>query len=830
MEEEPFISCLPLETDAQVYLYPPLSEIVDKNFTVHLKLMDKFKKNPRPFIREEKIAIQLAIQGLNVSSESLFSNHILTHPLVYVLLDRLGYPVNELAHPPSEIKVLSIYLKYPDFDMLLTLAAIVRFMSYQESEIFERNLRQDVIPSTTSIVSICDALTRKYKSGLLDMKEALRWLEESAYKKDILEYFERCSKTEAKHKALQKGMVGNVSINYIKIVVCGPPCVGKTAFKDLLANRPPLKKHHSTLIARPIHAIERIAAGGKVWEEITEKDILLMLSDIIRDTEITDPDAVPAATQSLSFTETAPTTTIAALPSIPKAFLSKSLPLLQTRPPIEAFISSSSPILQFASSLPAAAEKPSYSSSSRKLLQSTATITPPPMLPTTEAFYSASSPVLQIASTTALHTSIEEFTIIPSPVLQSTSTSPLPNEATNTKEFDYTSRKIMEQWSSEKREGSQMLHEATWIHLLDSGGQPQFTNLLRMFVRGNSLYIIVMKVIESLHDKPTFVYSIHGKPVTEPDKMTMTNLQIIESFVRSVAATSRENNSEPAFAIVATHCDKSKLKRYFGLEEKIREKNETLRSCLRDFLHLFVFYNHDSDELIFPVNNLCEENREIISANIRDRLVSDIRFNINIPVRWYVFDLNMKNEASKETHGMISFQSCYSIGHKLGMDKEEIDECLIYLDSMRLCIYYHKLLPHVVFTNPQFLIDCLSNIACVSFVDDLKQIFPEGVCLSTKFTEIMYPLKCRGTFDKALLHSLKSTLKFVPDLFSMDDLLTLLQHLLVISTIKGVQDIKYFIPILLPAEQKQKSFFAKSANSDPLLITFNDKLILQARD
>ena len=396
------------------------------------------------------------------------------------------------------------------------------------------------------------------------------------------------------------------------------------------------------------------------------------------------------------------------------------------------------------------------------------------------------------------------------------------------KDFDYASRKIIEQLSSEKKEGSQKLHTDTWIHLLDSGGQPQFTDLLRMFVRGNSLYIIVMKVTESLHDKPTFVYSINGKALNTPKEMTMTNLQIIENHVRSVAATSREGTSKPAFAIVATHCDKqSFVMQKFRGKETIEKKNEILLSHLSDFVDFFVFYNRDANELIFPVNNLCQKNRETISAEIRHRLVSDITFNINIPIRWYVFDLNMKNEASKETHGMISLESCYSIGQRLEMDKEEVKKCLIYLDSMRLCIYYPKDLDHVVFTNPQFLIDCLSKIACVSFVDDLKQILPEGVSLSK---EMIHLLKCKGTFNKALLHSLESTLKFVPGLFSIDNLLTLLRHLLVISTIRGAQDVKYFIPILLLAEQKQKSFFAKSAKSDPLLITFNNKLILQARD
>ena len=537
-------------------------------------------------------------------------------------------------------------------------------------------------------------------------------------------------------KSLEKGMQeGYVSLNYIKMVICGPPCVGKTAFKNLLANRPPPLKHDSTSIAaRPIEGIERIASGDEVWKEVTEEDLLEMLSDTIR-------------------------------------YYSIHHQLSET--------------LEIDGSIAHEAE---YSSTKQDV---------PPL-------------------------SQSNLSLTPSSLSQETVDCP-------TADIDFASKKIIEQLSfSTKNTASPIkLHEeSTWIHLLDSGGQPQFTDLLRMFVRGKSLYIIVMKVTESLHDKPTFVYSINGKALNTPKEMTMTNLQIIERFVRSVAATSRgqiRDNSEPAFAIIATHCDQSIFKRFLGFEETIREKNETLLSCLNEFLDLFIFYDRDSNELIFPVDNLCKWNREKISADIRHRLISsrsDIKSSIKIPVRWYVFDLNMKDEASKETHGMISLESCYSIGQRLGMDQEEVNECLIYLDSMRLCIYYHKLLPHVIFTNPQFLIDCLSNIARVSFIDDLMEI---GIDLSH---EDLKSLKTDGVFEKSLLDSLQ--LDFVPGLFSKEDLLSLMQHFLVISTIKTAdKSPRYFVPVLLPAErlnEEQKALFARVA--DPLLFPF-DKTVLQ---
>ena len=544
---------------------------------------------------------------------------------------------------------------------------------------------------------------------------------------------------------LEKGMEeGYVSLNNFKMVICGPPCIGKTAFKTLLLNKPPPLKHSSTPIAaRPIQAIERIVAKEKRWEEVSEEDILEMLWDSICSTD--SDDAITEATPSTQQLVEEDTKT------------NSMVPTATTKGDVKVKSTG------FASSLATNADS--------------------------------------------------------SHVTEADTVSQKPNRDTG-----YYTANILQIATSQKER--KMLHKAKWIHLLDSGGQPQFIDLLRMFVRGNSLYIIVMKVTESLHDKPLFTYSINGKPVSARREMTMTNLQIIESFVRSVAAASRDN-SNPAFVIVATHIDKILWHR--NLVKALSDKNRELQVHLEEFITQFIFYNRDSKELIFPINNLCKRNREVLSTEIRNRITShsNISFSVDIPVRWYIYDIKMKEEASKETHGMISLQSCYTVGSRLGMNESEVKQCLIYLDLMRLCIYYPNLLPHIVFTNPQFLIDSLSNIVRLSFVDDLKKILPEGVSLSD---ETIMSLKRDGVFDELLLDNLGLT--FLPTLFSKTDLLSLLELFRLISPIKAmIKDAphQYFIPVLLPAEtitEKQKIIL--SASVEPLIVTLKDsKLLLQ---
>ena len=557
---------------------------------------------------------------------------------------------------------------------------------------------------------------------------------------------------------------GYVSLNNFKIVICGPPCIGKTAFKALLLNKPPPHKHSSTPIAaRPIQAIERIAAKEKGWEEVSEKDILEMLWDSICSTD--SDDAITAATPSTQQLVEEDTETNS---MVPTATTPSTQPLVEEDTETNSMVPTAT--------IKGDVESTGFASS---------------------------------LATNADSSHVTEADIV--------------SQKSN-RDAGYYTENILQIATSQKER--KMLHKAKWIHLLDSGGQPQFIDLLRMFVRGNSLYIIVMKVTESLHDKPLFTYSINGKPVSARREMTMTNLQIIESFVRSVVAASRDN-SNPAFVIVATHIDKILWHR--NLVKVLNDKNRELQEHLEEFITQFIFYNRDSKELIFPINNLCKRNRKVLSTEIRNRIMShsNISFSVDIPVRWYIYDIKMKEEASKETHGMISLQSCYTVGSKLGMTESEVKQCLIYLDSMRLCIYYPNLLPHVVFTNPQFLIDSLSNIVRLSFVDNLKKILPKGVGLSD---ETIMSLKRDGVFDEFLLDNLGLT--FLPTLFSKTDLLSLLELFRLISPIKAmIKDAprQYFIPVLLPAEtitEKQKRIL--SASVEPLIVTLKDsKLLLQ---
>ena len=373
------------------------------------------------------------------------------------------------------------------------------------------------------------------------------------------------------------------------------------------------------------------------------------------------------------------------------------------------------------------------------------------------------------------------------------------------------------------------LHESTWINVLDSGGQPQFADISRAFIHDNVINIIVLKLTQRLDDKPTFVYSINGKVLTQPAVLQMTYIQLIQSFVRSTVSSKykvskRLEEIKPLFVIIGTYHDHIRgIKGFLKSIEPLAEKNRQLVHALREYKEHLVFYNEHKEELIFPVNNMCKSSREKISSDIRHRITCSTQpIPIKIPIRWYMFEVKVKEESLKVAHGMVTLDTCEQIGIKLGMGKQEVYQCIEYLNSLSLFLYFH-VLPHVVFTNPQYLLDMVTSLVRVSFVDYPQELLTKDLVLPPGMQQ---ELIRKGLFSKKLL--LYLSLEFFPNLFTKSHLIELLQYLFIIAPVRETTPFLYFLPSALPTRyisKEEKNKFAQSC--EPLLLWFKHKVIPQ---
>ena len=358
---------------------------------------------------------------------------------------------------------------------------------------------------------------------------------------------------------------------------------------------------------------------------------------------------------------------------------------------------------------------------------------------------------------------------------------------------------------------SDKLYKTHWMYGLDSGGQAAFLDIAPALLRYHSLNMVLFRLDEKLDDAANFFYSVDGIKVGEGEKRQMSTMQLTQSIFRYKSQLRPLNlgveiayHGKPQFVVIGTCYDEyKKLQDSNQLKESLDEKNERLRIELSNYEDVRHDYTEDKD-IIFPINTLGRsKNEHQIAERIR-RIASQAYITAEVPARWFFFQLELTSKAKDRR--MISFDECLEIGKSIGMERKEVKAALCYFHNLTIFLYFADILSHVVFLDPQFLFDKLSELIAVSYGD-------------VRFDDAtIRNLRKKGIFKRELL----DTMEFEEDIFSTSDFLKLMKGLLIISQIPN--DTRYFIPCVLDITDQP---FEDVSNNDvePLLLTWINDLI-----
>ena len=363
----------------------------------------------------------------------------------------------------------------------------------------------------------------------------------------------------------------------------------------------------------------------------------------------------------------------------------------------------------------------------------------------------------------------------------------------------------------QKSQGSKRFLELQWIHFIDSGGQPQFHEVLPAFIRNTTATIFVMKLSENLDEHPMIEYfDEKGELCGKPYRHALSNHQMLQCCIRTILSRpSTKEGKHSRLFVVGTHRDCES--RSFHSESRI-QKNKILLNMLKPLKDRLVYYRLSS-EVIFPINaKTPTEQDQQVCAKIR-KVVEDKKCtppHYKIPIGWFLLEQDIVNSAKG---GVISRKECHSIAGILGIKEKALKAALEYFHDLNIFLYYPSILPDVVFSNPQIPLDKVTELVHFSYSlhSDSPPIALEGEWLQ---------FRDKGIVTLEMFQDERFSTHYIPDLFTPTDLIKLFEHLLIIAPLSNTT---YFMPSLLymvTPEDVSKLLPPPSSPAAPLLVHF----------
>uniref|UniRef100_A0A1X7SSV2 COR domain-containing protein n=1 Tax=Amphimedon queenslandica TaxID=400682 RepID=A0A1X7SSV2_AMPQE len=237
-------------------------------------------------------------------------------------------------------------------------------------------------------------------------------------------------------------------------------------------------------------------------------------------------------------------------------------------------------------------------------------------------------------------------------------------------------------------------------------------------------------------------------------------------------------------------------------EKKLKEMNESLKEYKAN--KKVISYNENEGSIIFPVNTLLpagSKEREEASIQLCTTISNfGVAMTIKLPIRLFIFEIALQLEAEKKKRSFLTKEEVTEIGKSLQLDKEsDINAALQYLHNVTIILYYREveILKDLIFVNPKPILDVLSCLIAVTYVDHdkLQQIADPPPSIDERKT-----LKNFGCFKVEILKIIGK--KIFDEVFKLSHMITLLMHFHIIAKVENKKEGDYFFPCALPSYDK----------------------------
>ena len=371
----------------------------------------------------------------------------------------------------------------------------------------------------------------------------------------------------------------------------------------------------------------------------------------------------------------------------------------------------------------------------------------------------------------------------------------------------------------------------TLMACYDSGGQPEFFDVMPAFISSTTGNVMVLDMSKDLHSTldPDFFkngqhwISSNVKTHYTGAQLLKTALANIQSYATdyplcSAASSHLESNR---LLVVGTHLDlcgdteNEVHKRVCQMEETVC--GDVLHDC--SALSVVKRCRGKRTKTIFPIASKCDykdceetiREREEVAQEIRTAIESmseNEEASKEIPISWLLFQYEIKLHKVP----CILRSECDNIAEKCYIDTNDVDDVLHFFHELGVLLYYQdkdQRLSHIVFSDPQWLFAQLTKLIELKYNPsyDAEESIKKGIFIKQFLTEI---------YGREFSTNLKGVLHY-------EDIINLFVHLNIMARLSNATE-QYFMPALLNPVPNDFSINATFGNKvfSTLYIKFKD--------
>ena len=257
------------------------------------------------------------------------------------------------------------------------------------------------------------------------------------------------------------------------------------------------------------------------------------------------------------------------------------------------------------------------------------------------------------------------------------------------------------------------LFKLQMILFRDSGGQPQFHEVVAAFSHNVSLVLVFIKLNERLDALCTNAFTDEeGKWFTEQCPSLLTNEQMVVQFVHTMMCkpVAGSEGMHTKFMVIGTHRDLM-----HKCDETLEQKNERLASLFLPALEENLVMN--GDDIIFAVNAKNPDKNDDKCFDLIREKVTDLSgaLDVDTPIAFLVLLNDVNKYAEEQRKKVVSMEEFQAIAGRLKMERQSLEAALVFFDKMSVWMYVPSVLPGAVFVDPQMPLDSINRIVQYSF-------------------------------------------------------------------------------------------------------------------